>query len=43
MAHLSGKMGMREFKSAVESIQQGKFKKAEKVLLTNNGERSKKL
>jgi tetratricopeptide (TPR) repeat protein len=33
MADLSGKIGMREFKSAVESIQRGEFRKAEKKLL----------
>jgi Tfp pilus assembly protein PilF len=30
---LSGKIDMREFKSAVESIQRGEFKKAERILL----------
>jgi tetratricopeptide (TPR) repeat protein len=33
MAGLSGKNGMRELKSAIESIQRGEFEKAEKILL----------
>ena len=33
MADLSGKIGMREFKNAVELIQRGEFKKAERILL----------
>lgn len=33
MADQSGKIGVREFKRAVKSIQRGEFRKAEKILL----------
>jgi len=33
MVDQSGKIGVREFKRAVESIQRGEFRKAEKILL----------
>jgi hypothetical protein len=33
MADQLGKIGVREFKRAVESIQRGEFRKAEKILL----------
>jgi tetratricopeptide (TPR) repeat protein len=33
MTHLWGKNGMRELKGAIESIQRGNFRKAEKILL----------